>query len=70
MDNGIRLMTVTELAEDAFIKAEHVKMLEQMNTPTDYDERKKAFIKLAEAKAASVQANKVLASRTGEPDHG
>lgn len=49
-------MTVAELAEDAFLKGERVRMLEMMNTPTDFEDRKKAFVALAEARAAATNA--------------
>jgi len=49
-------MTFEEAAEDAFVKAEHVRSLEMMNAPTDYDERKRAFIDLAKARRAAADA--------------
>ena len=55
-----RVLTIAELAEDAFVKAEHVRCLESLNVPTDYEERKKAFVALAIAKAAAAEAEKVL----------
>lgn len=58
----LRRMTVAELAEDAFLKAEHVKALSMMNTPTDFDERKKAFIALAVAREAANKAAAALDS--------
>ena len=61
---AIRTLTVAELAEDAFLKNERVKMLGMMNTPAHFDERKKAFIELAEAQAAAVEANRALAFHT------
>lgn len=58
---------IAKLAADAFEKQERVKMLEMMNTPIDYDERKKAFIELAEAQAAAreAQGRLTLAQRLG-----
>lgn len=56
----IHEMTVAELAEDAFVKRERVQMLEMMNTPVEYNDRKKAFIELSEARAAWVQAERAL----------
>ena len=54
------IRTLSELAADAFEKGERVRMLEMLNTPTDYDERKKSFIELAEARANHVAAIHVL----------
>ncbi len=51
---------VADLAATAFEKRERVKMLEMMNTPTDYEERKKAFIDLALARVAAEQAERAL----------
>jgi hypothetical protein len=44
-----KVLTVEELTEDAFLKSEHLKALQIMNTPTDFEDRKKAFIELAVA---------------------
>jgi hypothetical protein len=52
-----KILTVEELADDAFTKAERVKAMEAMNTPTDYKERRKAFIELATARKAANEAN-------------
>lgn len=51
-----KVLTVEELAEDAFIKAENVRCLEMMNTPIDYAKRKEAFVALALARAAAREA--------------
>lgn len=56
----IRVMTIAEMAEDAFLKAEHVKALSMMNTPTDFQERKAAFIALAVAREAANKAQAAL----------
>ena len=56
----LKILTVEELAEDAFVKAEHVKCLEMMNCPLDYEERKKAFVALAVARAAANEAQQRL----------
>lgn len=71
-----KILTVEELAEDAFLKAEHVKALSMMNTPTDYEERKKAFVALAVARAAANEAEQRLTNVVnkghsyGEPKSG
>lgn len=63
----IRRMTTVELAEDAFLKEEHLKALSMMNTPQDFEARKKAFIELAEAKEAATLARLKLNERTDRP---
>ncbi len=55
-----KILTVEEVAEDAFVKVEHVKTLSMMNTPIEYEERKKAFVKLAMARAAANEAEQKL----------
>lgn len=55
-----KVLTVEELAEDAFIKAENVRCLEMMNTPTDYAKRKESFVALALARAAAREAEERL----------
>lgn len=71
-----KILTVEELAEDAFVKAEHVKALMMANTPLDYEERKKAFVALAVARAAAVEAEQRLTNVVnkghsyGEPEPG
>lgn len=52
-----------DLAAAAFEASERVKMLMMMNTPTDYEERKKAAIELAVAQEASMHADKKLRER-------
>ena len=54
---------IAELAAVAFEKQERVRILSMMNTPTDYEERKKAFIELALARD---EANKALAALHAE----
>jgi len=51
---------ITGLAATAFEKRERVKMLEMMNTPTDYEERKKAFVELELARHEANQAEAAL----------
>jgi hypothetical protein len=61
-----KVWTIEELATDAFEKSEHVRNLEMMNTPIDYDARKKAFVELAVAQAEARGANmRLLAVRSG-----
>ena len=56
----IKIRSFEELAEDAFAKAERVRLLQLMNTPTDYDDRKKAFVQLAVARHAAAEAEQAL----------
>ena len=56
----LRQMTVAELAEDAFLKQEVLQAHMMMNTPTDFDARKKAFVALAEARDAANKARAAL----------
>ena len=51
---------VADLAATAFEKRERVKMLEMMNTPVDYEERKKAFIALELARVDANNAERAL----------
>lgn len=53
---------IADFAALAFEKREYVKMLEMMNTPQDYEERKKAFIQLAIAKNDAMLAEEALRS--------
>jgi superfamily II DNA or RNA helicase len=48
------------LAATAFEKRERVRMLEMMNTPIDYEERKQAFIDLQLARYEANQAEAAL----------
>ena len=61
----LRTLTVAELAEDAFLKSERVRALATMNQPTDFDERRKAFVEYAEAQAAAAEASRRLSDVTG-----
>lgn len=63
----IKVLSIEELAEDAFVKAERVRMLSMMQTPTDYAERKKAFVDLALARAAASEAEALLVNRVNAP---
>jgi hypothetical protein len=51
---------IVDLAAEAFDKRERVKMLEMMNTPVEYEARKKAFIDLAVARQEALQAEEAL----------
>ena len=53
---------IADLAATAFEKRERVKMLEMMNTPIEYEARKKAFIELELARAEANQAEAALRS--------
>jgi hypothetical protein len=53
-------MTIKELAERAFVASERVRALRMMNTPYEYDKRKDAFIKLAEAQEDEAKAAGIL----------
>lgn len=64
-DGEIRQLTIEELAEDAFVKRERVIGLSMVNTPTDFEERKKAFVALAVARKAAWRAQLALESRIG-----
>lgn len=48
------------LAELCFEKSERFRNLSMMNTPTEWKERKKAAIELANAKAEMMQAQQAL----------
>lgn len=60
----VRVLTTAELAEDAFLKSEHVRRLEMMNTPTDFEDRKNAYVELALAREAASAARAALYDRT------
>lgn len=62
-----KVWTIEEAAEDAFAKAELVKALSMMNTPTNYEERKKAFVELAKARAAASEAEHRLLEMSKPP---
>lgn len=51
------------LASAAFDAAERVRALEMMNTPTDYEDRKRTFIELQKAREAATRARQILESR-------
>jgi hypothetical protein len=51
---------IAVLAEDVFTKEQRVRMLEQLNTPSDFEERKKARIELEIARAELFEAQRAL----------
>ncbi len=51
---------IADLAADAFEKQERVRMLEMLNTPTDYVERKNAYINLQLARHEAEMAKRAL----------
>ena len=53
-------MSIERLASTAFDAWEMVRALEMTNVPDNYDDRKKAFVKLAEARCAAAQAQRLL----------
>ena len=56
-------ITQTEMLENlAFEKQERLRILMMMNTPTDYEERKKAMIELELARYEANQADAALRS--------
>jgi len=55
------MKTVADLAAKAFMASERVHTLMIMNTPTDYEDRKKAFIELALAREVAAKALIALA---------
>lgn len=59
------MATIAELAAEAFEKSEHLAALAMQNTSTDYDERKQAFIKYAEARAEAQAAQRRLEEAIG-----
>jgi hypothetical protein len=58
--------TIAELAEEVFNKQETLNAHMAMNTPTAFDDRKAAFIKMEEARAAAVKARRALDDASGE----
>jgi hypothetical protein len=52
-----------ELATEAFQARERVRALEVMNTPADYEDRKKAAVELAVAREAAFYAQRKLDER-------
>lgn len=56
----MRREEIAALAVEAFEKAERVRMLAMTNTPTDYEERKKAYVEYALAQDEAEQAKRKL----------
>jgi len=63
MSGELRPFTTEELAEDAFLKEEHYQAHRMMNAPTDFEERKKAFVAMAKAREAAALARAALERR-------
>lgn len=63
MSVEIRSFTTEELALDAFLKEEAYQAHRLMNTPTDFEERKKAFVAMAKAREAAALARAALERR-------
>ena len=57
-----------DLAIAAFEANERVKALMMMNSPTDYEERKKAMVELAVAQEAAMFAQRKLDARVRGED--
>lgn len=62
---GMKALTIEEIAASAFEANERVKMLMAMNQPSDYEERKKAFIEMSVARAEANKWNNMLMHRVG-----
>lgn len=56
-------LSTERLAAEAFDASERVRTLEMMNMPTDYEDRKKAFVALALAREAASRARARLDRR-------
>ena len=61
--DGDTMSAIAILAADAFAKAERVRILEMLNLPMDYVERKKAFVELAKARHEADEARSRLDRR-------
>ncbi len=57
------LKHIENLAKAAFAAQERVRMLGMMNTPEKYEDREKAYIEMAKARAAAAEAQKLLDQR-------
>lgn len=68
MSVEIRAFTTEELALDAFLKEEAYQAHRLMNTPTDFEERKKAFIAMAKAREAAALSRAALERRLSITD--
>ena len=55
-----QMQLITDLATRAFEQRERVKMLEMMNVPVDYEERRKAFVELEIARREAIRAENDL----------
>lgn len=61
----MRREEIAALAVEAFEKAERVRMLGMSNSPTDYEERKKAAVEYALAQAEAAVAKAKLDAAIG-----
>ena len=66
-EGTLRRFTIAELAEQEFHARERLRAMDMMNVPTDYEERKKAAIALAEAQAEAVRAKLALDHAINNP---
>jgi hypothetical protein len=65
-DGKNRMSAIIQLATKAFEKRERVKVLEALNLPADYEDRKRAFIELETARYEAIQAESALRSAQSE----
>jgi len=54
------MSSIKELAEEAFQRDEQLRIAGMANTPTDYEDRKKSFILMAELRARAAEATRKL----------
>jgi predicted amidophosphoribosyltransferase len=66
---GDNLM-LDEVATQVFHAAEYVKALEMCNTPTDYVERQKSFLRLTRARATLAELQRHLQDIVSGTQHG
>lgn len=60
LKDGPNRERLIKLAEAEFEARERVRMLGMMNTPTDYDDRKRSAVQYAEAQAVAAAARREL----------
>lgn len=65
-DGKNSMSAIIHLATKAFEKRERVKVLEALNLPADYEDRKRAFIELETARYEAIQAESALRSAQSE----
>lgn len=61
----LKILTVEELALDAFQKEEHLKALSMAGQPIDFGERQKAYIEYQKARANAAEARRALEAAIG-----